>query len=800
MASPTDPLYRDQWHFALLGDIETVWDDYTGTGVTVVVFDDGFDYSHPDLAGNYDSSGHFFFGGQTYDPFPILSSDNHGTAVAGLIGAVANNGTGGTGVAPGVTLTGVNFLEDIQYGSVELYLEALAHAGNFDIMNNSWGAFASYDPNSNLADPWSFSSSEAGVFEDITETGRDGLGTIVLKAAGNETVNSQAEGLNASRHLIAVAATDENGFAAWYTNFGTNILITAPGASVTTDNASNGSGYMFDFGGTSAATPVTAGVIALILDANPDLGWRDVQQILAISASHTGSALGQSPSFSGPSQYEQGEWFFNGADNWNGGGMTFHLSYGFGMADAHAAVRIAEAWAVMHPEAQTSANETSVTFGYAGNPVFIPDAGGGEASMAIAVNDDIMIQSIDVTIEVQHSYSSDLTLYLEDPDGNRYMLMDGEGGSNLMDNGFTWQFNVVAAMGTMSQGTWRIIAVDSTGGDVGEIIDATLTFHGNAEPVEIHHITNEIFAINDFNGSTATLTSEGSDAWINMAAVTGDISIALNASGSGVRIDGVQVATLGNDFSRLYMGDGDDLALGTNGSDIVHGARGNDTLIGYSGADRFFGGDGDDSLLGGAGNDRLVGEAGRDILRGGSGNDTLIGGAGNDRMFGGAGADRLNGDGGNDRLDGGAGRDTLNGHAGNDTLIGGGGNDRLFGHRGRDQLNGGNGNDLLNGGAGNDRLVGGPGADIAVGGPGADTFIFNDGHDQFTIRDFSFSDGDTLQLDSDLWTGNMTAQQVVNTFGDLVDGDLVLDFGDGDIIVVEGLTNITRIADFIDIV
>jgi len=315
--------------------------------------------------------------------------------------------------------------------------------------------------------------------------------------------------------------------------------------------------------------------------------------------------------------------------------MTFHLSYGFGMADAHAAVRIAEAWAVMHPEAQTSANETSVTFGYTGNPVFIPDAGGGEANMAIAVNDDIMIQSIDVTIEVQHSYSSDLTLYLEDPDGNRYMLMDGEGGATLMDNGFTWQFNVVAAMGTMSQGTWRIIAVDSAGSDVGEIIDATLTFHGNAEPVEIHHITDEIFAINDFNGSTATLTSEGSDAWINMAAVTGDISIALNASGSGVRIDGVQVATLGIDFSRLYMGDGDDLALGTNGSDIVHGARGNDTLIGYSGADRFFGGDGNDSLLGGAGNDRLVGEAGRDILRGGSGNDTLIGGAGNDRMFGG---------------------------------------------------------------------------------------------------------------------------------------------------------------------
>ncbi|MCC1480366.1 proprotein convertase P-domain-containing protein [Roseibaca sp. Y0-43] len=709
-----------------------------------------------------------------------------------------------------------------------------------------------------MADPSSFRAQMAAVYEDISETGRDGLGTIIVQASGNDTRNAQGDGLNVSRHTISVAATDAQGYATWYTNFGSNILITAPAAAVTTDNLGI---YRSDFGGTSAATPVTSGVVALMLEANQDLGWRDVQQILAISASHTGSALGQSPISGGVSQYEQGEWFFNGADNWNGGGMTYNLTYGFGMVNAHAAVRLAESWSVIFPTAQTSANETSITRGYTGGPVAIPDVGGGEAAISFNVTQDIMVDSVEVTLELQHTWSSDLTIYLEDPDGNRYMLMDGEGGSTLMDGGFEWQFTVMGAMGTMSAGTWRVIVVDNAAGDVGEIIDAEITINGNANPTDVQYITDEIFNINAYNGSIAAITAESNGSWLNMATVTGDVEVTLGAG--TVRINGTQVASLTNVFSRVYLGDGDDQVTGSGRNDTIFTGRGEDSVIGNDGADRVFGGDGNDVLRGGNGNDTLHGNAGQDSLFGGNGNDTLngnngndvlegregqdtlygghgndklfgnnnndvlngnigqdtlYGGHGNDRLFGnnnndvlhgnigqdtlygGHGNDRLFGNNNNDVLHGNIGQDTLSGGHGNDRLNGNNGNDVLYGNLGRDTLSGGHGNDRLFGGDGNDILIGGQSNDTAAGGSGADTFVFNDGHDSLTITDFSFTENDRLQLDDALWTGNLTAQQVVNTYGNVVNGDMVLDFGGGDIIVIEGVTNANQLSNYIDIV
>ena len=120
MAKPTDPLYADQWHFSLIGNIEKVWEDYDGTGVTVVVYDEGVEYTHEDLSANYDASMHFTYEGVIYDPMPLDDNSGHGTSCAGLIGATANNGVGGTGVAYGVTLTGVNYLDDIQFQSADV--------------------------------------------------------------------------------------------------------------------------------------------------------------------------------------------------------------------------------------------------------------------------------------------------------------------------------------------------------------------------------------------------------------------------------------------------------------------------------------------------------------------------------------------------------------------------------------------------------------------------------------------------------------------------------------------------------
>ena len=100
-----DPLYADQWHLNLLGDIETIWAEYTGAGVAVGVYDTGIQSAHPDLDDNYDSS--LLYPG--YDGENPSSNDGHGTSVAGII-AAENNNVGGVGVAWGASVTSVNFL------------------------------------------------------------------------------------------------------------------------------------------------------------------------------------------------------------------------------------------------------------------------------------------------------------------------------------------------------------------------------------------------------------------------------------------------------------------------------------------------------------------------------------------------------------------------------------------------------------------------------------------------------------------------------------------------------------------
>ena len=95
--------------------------------------------------------------------------------------------------------------------------------------------------------------------------------------------------------------------------------------------------FVTDFDGTSAATAMVNGVVALMLDANANLGWRDVQTILAHSARHVGSAV--DGRYRLPAT-ESASWQWNAAKTWNGGGLHFSRDYGFGLVDALAAVRL----------------------------------------------------------------------------------------------------------------------------------------------------------------------------------------------------------------------------------------------------------------------------------------------------------------------------------------------------------------------------------------------------------------------------------------------------------------------------
>lgn len=237
-----------------------------------------------------------------------------------------------------------------------------------------------------------------------------------------------------------------------------------------------------------------------------------------------------------------------------------------------------------------------------------------------------------------------------------------------------------------------------------------------------------------------------------------------------------QAQWLAEDFDGALRGSWADgrTILGTTGADDVRLGTGHDLARGGDGNDWMAGGAGHDSLYGGAGDDRLIGGTGFDLLVGGDGNDTLDGHRGSDRLVGGN---------GHDLLRGGAGNDALNGGAGHDTLLGGPGHDRMTGGAGFDYLDGGAGFDTLRGGAGNDTLVGGPGNDLLVGGSGSDTFVFRMGHGADRIADYQ-PGMDRLLIDEALMPRSVAG--VLDTVIRETDSGLVLEFGDGNRITIDG--------------
>ncbi len=723
--TPNDPLYPLQWHFRLIGDIETIWDEFDGTGVTAGVYDDGFEYTHPDLDGNYDASQHFVDStGTVYDPLPRFTSDDHGTSVAGLLGAEGNNGIGVIGVAPGVTMTGVNYLEDLQYRDDTIAGEALRWAEHFDVMNNSWGVTPQFKSSENLTVPTSDAAWMETQFAYLSENGRGGLGTVIVQASGNESTDANGDGVNASRFTATIGATDNLGFAESYSNNGTAVLVVAPAATVTTDlvgqNGSNGIvgslDYTNQFSGTSAATPVVSGVVALMLDANPGLGWRDVHTILALSAAQTGLPYGT------------GGWSANGAGNWNGGGVSFNPDYGFGMVDVFAAVRMAEAWSYFSPTAQTSANEVHATASYDDaslGAVAIPDrtnGANGVAAVGIDVADDIRIENIQLTVDLQHDHGSDLRIILVAPTGEEFAVLTNDGDGAFLDNRVSWTFGVTSALGMSSAGTWTVRVEDSVSGDTGTIYDATLDFYGSATSTDdVYHYTADfpqLLLAEPARG--LLLDSNGGNDWLDLATIAQDVEIDLSALGF-IEVDEIVWVALaaGSLIENAVSGDGDDSLIGNAAANELHGGRGDDQITDRGGADALFGEAGDDTFVAGDGADAYDGGAGKDavdfkqaaagviasLATGGSGGiaagdsytaiENLLGSDFGDVLTGDGGANEIEGRDGADVLSGGGGKDEISDGDGADTVSGDGGDDTFIAGDGADAYDGGDDEDAV---------------------------------------------------------------------------------------------------------
>lgn len=320
--TPDDPLFADQWHLSRQDDsvpgtgeifADDAWDITLGDpGVVVAVFDTGIDVDHPDLAPQMLPG--FDAAGNDEDPRPECSAsfdgrdaapgcpggrpyrESHGTSVAGAIAAVGDNGIGVSGVCPRCSMIPVRLIADQAQDSLtiaETFMRAVDLGA--DAINNSWG------PGFSLFFP--LSTAERHAFAYAREVGRDGKGTVIVFAAGNETSDVSSDAYASDPYVISVAAVTNLDDWAYYSNFGAQVDIAAPSqglpanqdgvadddfgiltADVGGEDGYDAGDYNPGFGGTSAASPVTAGVVGLVLSVNPELTAEQVRVVLTSTA------------------------------------------------------------------------------------------------------------------------------------------------------------------------------------------------------------------------------------------------------------------------------------------------------------------------------------------------------------------------------------------------------------------------------------------------------------------------------------------------------------------------------------
>ncbi|MGJ8642738.1 MAG: S8 family serine peptidase [Luteolibacter sp.] len=475
---PDDTHIARQWHLKASGlavegsdmNVEDAWKygetgGVKGTGIGISIVDDGLQTSHPDLAANVNTDNDYDWNGDDNDPSPG-TGDNHGTACAGVAGAVGNNGLGVSGVAPEATLFGLRLIAG-GFTDVET-AEALTHEPTLiDISSNSWG------PSDTGTILGGAGTAAKAALKSAAETGRDGNGTIFTWAGGNggdNGDNSNYDSFANSIYTIAVGATTSSAERSFYSEPGANVVICAPsnGGSLgitTTDNTGAsgystatsviGADYTTTFGGTSSACPAVAGAIALMLEANPNLGWRDVQEILIRTANKINPT--------------DGDWITNGA------GFNFNHDFGAGLIDATAAVDMAATWTNLETQIFATSSQSSI-----GATIPNNNATGVTRDFDLTAS-NIRVEQVTLKVNISHENRGDLVITLISPNGTESVLSEVHSDTN--NNYSDWTFSSVRKWGENSRGTWTVKVADRSAANnsVGTLNSLELTVYGASD-------------------------------------------------------------------------------------------------------------------------------------------------------------------------------------------------------------------------------------------------------------------------------------------------------------------------------
>lgn len=499
---PRDPEYARQWYLYNTGgaqvdptahvSVEPAWDVTRGIrSVVVAITDDGFDLNHPDFQGKGKVVAPQDFKNQDALPLPEASQENHGTACAGVAIAEENN-TGIVGVAPGCAFMPVRTTGFLDDRAIEALFAWVVDKGAA-VVSCSWGPSAVY---------FSLSLRQRAALTRAATQGRGGKGCVIVFAAGNAnrpvsgTVNEQSwprdvlkgptnwlNGFAVHPDVIAVSACTSLGKKAAYSNWGDAISVCAPsnnappgvwlpqtgyiytapavqgalpGQGVFTSDRLGAAGYSpnafaDNFGGTSSACPVVAGVAALVLSVNPFLKAQEVKQILQETAdkimdTNPDPQLGN----------RKGVYTANGHSPW----------FGYGKVNAGRAVQVARS------RLPVAIAPSRWVQGQNSTPMAIPDFNAQGATSLIRITDVQPVQDIRITVEVEHEFMGDLELYLVPPQGNLVMLQSRTlGRLTRLQTTYTLQTTPLLRdlLGQSARGNWQLRLIDGAPLHTGQL-------------------------------------------------------------------------------------------------------------------------------------------------------------------------------------------------------------------------------------------------------------------------------------------------------------------------------------------
>jgi len=567
---PSDPKYLQQWHLHTNFEnpdydprsstkCDEAWkllDNYGSEDVVIAISDDGCKLDHND----FNSPNKFADWGYMRARKLITKSDinadpsqmykegsDHGTSCCGVIAGEVDASLI-VGAAPECRLLPIQwessgaslYISDSKLLTILNYID-----DKVDIMSNSWG--------SSPSSLWAIQVIKR-IKELSTTGGRRGKGIVFLWAAGNEncplndttTQNvpythgwKQKEngswfwsGVKSTKvfrnnltnipgviHIAALASTAKRSH---YSNYGHHISLSAPtsnshkyyrlivkGLGITTTTGRSSRAITTSFGGTSSATPLVAGISALVISANPKLSALEVIQILKQSASKdlNFSGYSQTP----PSSYDKDtSWDISPIAPFDSGNFidkgdidgSWSPWFGYGKVDAMQAVT----------EAFKRANQIigNAKFSTTSTPNRnIPDNSTQGVQDTIRCDKNFIIQSIKCKIDIKHTFIGDLIISLISPSGKAIKLHNRNGGSN---NNIIKEFTISNLpqlqhfIGEKSIGEWKIKVQDLAQYDMGKLKEWSIELQGEEErSITVEKTLGLIIPDNKFDGITSTI-------------------------------------------------------------------------------------------------------------------------------------------------------------------------------------------------------------------------------------------------------------------------------------------------------